>query len=73
MTAVCTHLGCLTRYEADQNRIFCPCHGSRFSSAGEVTNGPAPKALPRLEIVLEQGLLVVDAAKVVAPDRALKV
>jgi len=73
MTAVCTHLGCLTRYEADQNRIFCPCHGSRFSSTGEVTNGPAPMPLPRLEIALEQGVLVVDAAKIVEPTRVLKV
>jgi len=73
MTAVCTHLGCLTRHEADQNRIFCPCHGSRFSTSGEVTNGPAPKPLPRLELVLEQGILVVDASKIVEPTRILKV
>jgi len=73
MTATCTHLGCLTQYEKENNRIFCPCHGSRFSTAGEVTAGPAPKALPRLLLTLEQGVLVVDANKTVEPEVILKV
>jgi cytochrome b6-f complex iron-sulfur subunit len=73
MTAICTHLGCLTQYEKEHNRIFCPCHGSRFSLTGEVTTGPAPRPLPRLRLTLEQGLLVVDAAKVVEPDDILRV
>jgi len=73
MSAVCTHLGCLTRYEKEENRIFCPCHGSRFSTDGEVIAGPAPRQLPRLHLSLEQEVLVVDASKVVAPDTVLKV
>lgn len=73
MTAVCTHLGCLTRYEKENNRIFCPCHGSRFSTSGEVTDGPAPKPLPRLQMTVESGLLVVDTAKAVERDVILKV
>ncbi|MEW6129023.1 MAG: Rieske 2Fe-2S domain-containing protein [Acidobacteriota bacterium] len=35
MTATCTHPGCLTRYEKEQNRIFCPCHGNRFTTQGD--------------------------------------
>lgn len=73
MSATCTHLGCLTRFEPEHGRIFCPCHGSRFSLDGQVTNGPAPRPLPRLWLALEDGQLVVDAAKVVAPDAVLKV
>jgi menaquinol-cytochrome c reductase iron-sulfur subunit len=73
MSAVCTHLGCLTRYEKEENRIFCPCHGSRYSTDGQVVVGPAPRALPRLAMTLEQGMLVVDAAKTVEPDTVLKV
>ena len=73
MGATCTHLGCLTQYEKDNNRIFCPCHGSQFSTQGQVTNGPAPRPLERLEIALEQGVLVVDASKTVAADFMLKV
>jgi menaquinol-cytochrome c reductase iron-sulfur subunit len=72
MTAVCTHLGCLTRYEPENARILCPCHGSRFTTEGHVAAGPAPKPLPRLELRLENGILIVDAAKPVAPDFVLK-
>lgn len=73
MSATCTHLGCLTQYEKENDRIFCPCHGSRFDATGKVTAGPAPKPLPRLELVVEDGLLVVDVSKKVAADALLKV
>jgi cytochrome b6-f complex iron-sulfur subunit len=73
LSATCTHLGCMTRYEKENNRIFCPCHGSQFAVDGAVTGGPAPRALPRLDLVLEGGRLVVDTAKPAAPDAVLKV
>jgi cytochrome b6-f complex iron-sulfur subunit len=73
MAATCTHLGCLTQYEKDQNRFFCPCHGSRYDVAGEVTNGPAPRPLPRLALSIENGFLVLDVGRVVAADVLLKV
>ena len=73
MSAVCTHLGCLTQYERENNRIFCPCHGSRFSPDGAVTAGPAPQPLLRLLLTLEQGALVVDVSKKVERDAVLKV
>jgi len=71
MTAVCTHLGCLTRYEAENDIIFCPCHGSRFATDGSVVNGPAPLPLPRLALSLDNGLLVVDTAVTVSRDTVL--
>ena len=73
MSATCTHLGCLTRYEADQNRILCPCHGSRFSTDGQVVAGPAPRPLPRVQLTLEDGILVVDSSRTVEPDFVLRV
>ncbi len=73
MTAVCTHLGCLTRYEAENAVIFCPCHGSRFATDGAVVNGPAPRPLPRLALTLENGRLVVDTAVIVSRDMVLAV
>src|ERR1017187_2802707 len=30
LSAVCTHLGCLTTWQADAGVIACPCHGSTF-------------------------------------------
>jgi cytochrome b6-f complex iron-sulfur subunit len=44
----CTHLGCTVT--ATPEGFACPCHGSRFSSEGEVLKGPAPQALKRLRI-----------------------
>lgn len=73
MSATCTHLGCMTQYEASQDRIFCPCHGSRFDMAGRVTGGPAPRPLSRLEVTLDKGMLVVDTRKVVEPGTVLTV
>jgi menaquinol-cytochrome c reductase iron-sulfur subunit len=73
MSAVCTHLGCLTQYRRDDHRIVCPCHGSQFDSAGRVTTGPAPAPLPRLALTLEGGVLVLDLGQPVGADALLKV
>jgi cytochrome b6-f complex iron-sulfur subunit len=73
LSAVCTHLGCLVQFEREQDRILCPCHGSRFARDGRVTQGPAPRPLPRLQLSIERGLLVVDVAREVGPDAVLKV
>jgi nitrite reductase/ring-hydroxylating ferredoxin subunit len=73
LSSTCTHLGCMTRYEREQGVIACPCHGSRFQLDGKVKQGPAPRALPRLEIVVERGVLVVDSSRKVAADAILKV
>lgn len=43
MTSSCTHAGCDVRFF--NSRFSCPCHGSRFSFNGAVTNGPASSPL----------------------------
>jgi cytochrome b6-f complex iron-sulfur subunit len=48
ISGVCTHLGCSVA--RSPNGFACPCHGSRFGHKGEVTRGPAPRALPWLEV-----------------------
>ena len=73
LSAVCTHLGCITRYVSDENAIACPCHGSRFDIEGAVIHGPAPKSLPWLEATVDAaGNLVVDTAVVIPHGRILK-
>ncbi|HLN52801.1 MAG TPA: Rieske (2Fe-2S) protein [Lentimicrobium sp.] len=47
LTNRCTHAGC--KINKEQNcKLVCGCHGSVYSSNGEVLKGPARKALSHL-------------------------
>lgn len=73
LSATCTHLGCLTVWNADLNIIACPCHGSKFSEQGAKLEGPAPRGLPWLKVWLsDEGELLVDRATIIPPKQYLR-
>jgi cytochrome b6-f complex iron-sulfur subunit len=74
MTAVCTHLGCITQWKPESNKIACPCHGSKFGRNGNVEAGPAPRPLPHFAVRLTaDGALEVDKLEAVKETEVLKV
>ena len=74
MSAVCTHLGCITQWKPESNQIACPCHGSKFQREGNVQAGPAPRPLPHFAVRLAaDGALVVDKLEAVKETEILKV
>jgi len=70
---VCTHLGCLYKWEPANNRFECPCHGSKFTRDGHYISGPAGRSLDRFDVAIsDTGDVLVDTgAKIVGDSKDL--
>jgi cytochrome b6-f complex iron-sulfur subunit len=74
LSAVCTHLGCLTAWKPELGIIACPCHGRKFNREGVKIEGPAPKPLPWLRTwISDDGDWMVDRSVTVAPMQFVRV
>ena len=74
LSAVCTHLGCLTAFKPELGIIACPCHGSKFQKNGTKIEGPAPKPLPWLRMWMnDDGDLLVDRSNPIAQKQMVRV
>jgi cytochrome b6-f complex iron-sulfur subunit len=58
-SGVCTHLGCIVRWEQQKGRFYCPCHQGFFSKDGKVTGGPPPRPLDEYPVEVENKLVFI--------------
>lgn len=59
LSAVCTHLGCIVKWDESRQQLICPCHVAAFDIEGNVVGGPAPKALAQLETSIKGDRITV--------------
>ncbi len=62
VSAKCTHLGCIVKWEPEQGILACPCHEALFNPNGTIIGGPAPVPLPAYPARIEGGQIVVGEA-----------
>jgi len=63
ISRVCTHLGCTVPWDAGERRFKCPCHASSFDIEGAVLSPPAPRALDRYAVRIENDVVKVDTSR----------
>ena len=62
LSAVCTHLGCIVKWDGAKQQLICPCHVAAFDSNGNVVGGPAPKPLQSLGAKIVQDEIIIGEA-----------
>jgi len=55
----CTHQGTAINFNSTQGNFICPNHGSQFTTAGVVLNGPANSNLQKYNIAVTGNTLTV--------------
>lgn len=63
LSAVCTHMGCIVKFNQDAGRLDCPCHGASFHLSGSPFNREYLKALPALESRVRDGMVEVKVSR----------
>lgn len=63
LNIICTHLGCIPNWLANDRKFKCPCHGSGYKPNGINFEGPTPRPLERFRVMVEDGIVVVDKSK----------
>ena len=63
LSAACTHMGCITRWQDDDRRFHCPCHNAVFAEDGthiHLDYGLSLPPLTRLNTKIENGNFYVE-------------
>lgn len=59
LSAVCTHMRCILRFDRERHGLQCPCHDGRFDLNGNAISGPTRRALPVYEVSSRAGEVFV--------------
>jgi cytochrome b6-f complex iron-sulfur subunit len=59
LSAVCTHVRCILRFDREKRGIICPCHDGRFDLSGNVVSGPPKRSLPTYSVSVRAGEIFV--------------
>jgi cytochrome b6-f complex iron-sulfur subunit len=62
-SGICTHLGCLVKWEENKHRFYCPCHKGVFAANGEVVSGPPPRPLDEYKVTIENNLVFIQVER----------
>ena len=67
----CVHLGCRVPFCKQSQWFECPCHGSKYNTAGEYELGPAPRGMDRFQISVSDAddVLVDTSVVIIGPPR----
>lgn len=59
-SGVCTHFGCIVKWDPAIGQIVCPCHDGFFNPLdGSVISGPPPEGLAPLPVQVVEGQIYV--------------
>jgi len=61
-SAICTHLGCLVRWDGTKQEFLCPCHAGVFDKSGAVVSGPPPAPLAPYVVKEVKGKVYISPA-----------
>lgn len=59
LSLVCTHLGCIVKWDEQQQNFQCPCHEGFFDKTGKVISGPPPAPLEQLTVKITGNKLII--------------
>jgi len=60
LSAVCTHLGCIVKWDQNNEELYCPCHLAKYDVNGNVKSGPAPKPLYTLNANIVKDQIIIE-------------
>ena len=59
LSAICTHLHCVLKWDDADGRLLCPCHAGSFDRTGNVLAGPATRPLPQYRVEIRDDAIFV--------------